>query len=248
MKLIAQYMTVFCVMAVAFIMETAQASIVIGGTRVVYPEQDKEVTVKLSNEGNQPLLVQTWLDTGDMQASPDIVKVPFILSPPMFRMDARTGQFIRIMYSKEPLATDKETLFWLNVLEIPPMLDGDVSTNNLQFAFRTRIKIFFRPSKLEGSIHAAADQVTWKLLSSNGTQTLVAANPTPYFVSYARVGIKVGERLIKTIGAGGMVAPKSTTTFVLDADDRFFAESVQAQYVWINDFGGQVTAESTITE
>ena len=38
------------------------ASVVIQGTRVIYPESAKEVTVKMVNEGRSPLLVQSWLD------------------------------------------------------------------------------------------------------------------------------------------------------------------------------------------
>ena len=48
----------------------AQASVVITGTRVIYPEMEREVTVKLNNDGNTPALVQVWLDDGNPKTLP----------------------------------------------------------------------------------------------------------------------------------------------------------------------------------
>ncbi len=39
------------------------ADIVISGTRVIYKSDQKSVNVRLENKGNNPLLVQSWLDT-----------------------------------------------------------------------------------------------------------------------------------------------------------------------------------------
>lgn len=49
---------------------SAIADIVISGTRVVYKSEQKSVNVRLENKGNNPLLVQSWLDTGDDNAEP----------------------------------------------------------------------------------------------------------------------------------------------------------------------------------
>ena len=48
-----------------------QAGVVINGTRVIYPGDEKEITVQVSNNGQRPVLVQSWLDTGDSEATPD---------------------------------------------------------------------------------------------------------------------------------------------------------------------------------
>lgn len=57
------------------------ASVVIQGTRVIYPESAKEVTVKMVNEGKSPLLVQSWLDDGNENGDPAKMKLPFIVTP-----------------------------------------------------------------------------------------------------------------------------------------------------------------------
>ena len=78
---------------------------------MLYPADQREITLKLSNEGSGPVLVQSWIDDGDPNAAPDQVKVPFTLTPPLFRLDSKKGQTLRIIYTQEPLAKDRESLF-----------------------------------------------------------------------------------------------------------------------------------------
>ncbi|MDN8660446.1 fimbria/pilus periplasmic chaperone, partial [Staphylococcus aureus] len=44
----------------------AHSSVVINGTRIIYQEADGEVLVQLRNEGEGPILIQSWIDTGDI--------------------------------------------------------------------------------------------------------------------------------------------------------------------------------------
>ncbi|RDS84182.1 fimbria/pilus periplasmic chaperone [Dyella psychrodurans] len=229
----------------------SEATVVIGGTRVVYPAQEKEVTIKLTNQGTKPALVQVWLDTGDEHSTPTSSKVPFEVMPPFFRLDPSKGQAVRVMYSGEPLPTDKETLFWVNVLEVPPK-SADDGRNLLQFAFRTRIKLFFRPAGLPGTVNGAPEKLTWKLVNGEGGKgmALQVANPTPYYVNFASVGVKVGERSIpqqEKGDKGGMVAPGGTTTFQLEGLSSRPTGDVKAQFGVITDFGAINKLEQPLT-
>src|SRR5471030_1759277 len=109
----------FCLVSVS-----SWASIVITGTRVIYPSTEKEVTVKLNNVGVSPVLVQSWIDNGDVNAKPENISVPFILTPPINRVEQGKGQTLRINYTGTPLPVNKESVFWLNVLEIPAKAKG----------------------------------------------------------------------------------------------------------------------------
>ncbi|MGZ0785045.1 fimbrial biogenesis chaperone [Pseudomonas saponiphila] len=135
---------------------TAHAGIVLQGTRLVYPADAREVTLKISNSGPVPLLAQSWIDKGEANKAPEEIQVPFLLAPAVSRLESGDSAVLRLAYSKEPLATDRESLFWLNVLETPPRKEKD--ENVLQFAFRTRIKIFFRPHNLDGAVDSAAEK------------------------------------------------------------------------------------------
>ncbi len=166
----------------------SHASVVIGGTRVIYNAKERETTVKLTNEGKVPALTQAWLDNGDPKAAPSAINVPFTVTPPVARIDPGRGQTLRIIYTGEPLPQDKESVFWLNVLEIPPKPSGDeADANKLQLAFRTRIKFFFRPSGLKGEPGEAPAQLVWRLAPSGKQPALEARNPTPYHVSIVGV-------------------------------------------------------------
>jgi chaperone protein EcpD len=246
MKNVMRYAMTGCFAFAALFASRSEASVVIGGTRVVYPAQDKEVTVKLTNEGNQPALVQVWLDDGDDKSTPDTAKAPFTVMPPVFRMDPAKGQAVRLIYTKEPLPTDKESLFWVNVLEVPPKAADD-GKNHLQFAFRTRIKLFFRPSGLPGDVATAADKLTWKAVPNpNGKGfAMQATNPTPYYVNFARVGVKVDGKDID--GDGGMVAPGSSAVFPIKDLTAAPVTGAEVSFTTINDYGSLNKVDKPLT-
>ncbi|MCP1107552.1 fimbria/pilus periplasmic chaperone [Serratia nevei] len=186
-----------------FFSAAASASVVISGTRVIYSAEAKDVTVKLSNVGESPVLIQSWIDDGDPQAKPENINVPFILTPPINRVDAGKGQTLRLSYTGAALPTDKESVFWLNVLEIPAKKALRADESALQMAFRSRIKLFFRPVGLSGNANEAAKKLNWSATAGG----VKAFNPTPYFVSL--VSLSANGKEIE----GQMIAPQSALEF-----------------------------------
>ncbi|SQB40602.1 putative chaperone protein EcpD [Citrobacter koseri] len=61
----------------------AMADVVINGTRIVFNAKDKESTVQLKNRGNNPYLLQIWMDDGNPNAKPGEITVPFLIAPPV---------------------------------------------------------------------------------------------------------------------------------------------------------------------
>lgn len=45
-----------------FFISTANAGVVIYGTRIIYPAEKNEVLVQLMNQGGRSSLVQSWID------------------------------------------------------------------------------------------------------------------------------------------------------------------------------------------
>lgn len=221
----------------------AQASVVIAGTRVIYNAREREVTVKLSNEGQLPALTQVWLDLGDPRASPATIPVPFMVTPPMARIDPGKGQTLRIFHTGEPLPQDRESVFWLNVLEVPPKPKDQGDSNQLQLAFRSRIKLFFRPAGLAGSAQDAPRQVEWRLRPEGGQVSLEARNPTPYFVSFSALEL-TGTGTPARFDEGGMIGPGETKVFPLTGAAP--TGPLKLRYHAINDFGGAIEGESPL--
>ena len=222
----------------AFSTFNACADIVISGTRVIYPQSAKDVTVKMENRGTKPLLVQSWLDDGRDTVNPQELKLPFIVTPPVSRIDPSKGHTVRITWTQQPLAQDRESLFWFNVLEVPPKAkDGD-SQNVLQLAFRTRIKMFFRPDGLPGDPAIAAGNLKW---SQQGT-ALIANNSSPYYVSMAKATITVNGKKIEV--DSHTIPPLSNETIPVKNAPALRGGKIE--YTAINDFGGTEKHQAAI--
>ncbi|CRM84633.1 Chaperone protein EcpD precursor [Pseudomonas sp. 25 R 14] len=218
----------------------ALAGVVITGTRLIYPADQKEITVKLNNNGTQPALTQSWIDTGDVKSTPTSSKAPFLLSPPVARIDPTKGQSLRLMFTGAPLAQDKESVFWLNVLEIPPKPEAGTDLNTLQMAFRSRIKLFYRPSDLPGTATEAIEQVQWQLVPARDGQGLAlqAFNPTAFYVSLVELELVAGAQRERS--EDGMIAPGETRQFELPALKARPAGDAQVEFNAINDYGALV--------
>ena len=220
----------------------ASASVVLHGTRVVYPSDARDVTIALENNGPLPVLVQSWLDAGDANAAPDESNVPIVLTPPLFRLDASRTQSLRLIYTQAELPRDRESLFWLNVLEVPPTeaLQAGEPTNKLHLIIRTRVKVFFRPTDLKGSAREAPASIRWELVrGANGGAMLRGTNPTPFHASFNHIAPKVGERSYPIEG-GGMIAPGKSQDFALSDGASADAVLQSVEYSFIDDFGAIV--------
>lgn len=211
----------------------AHASVVLDGTRVIYPEEKNEVSIRMTNEGGEPKLVQVWIDDGDKKASPENIRVPFVVTTPIFRIDPKKGQIAKIQYTRSlPVPSDRESVYWLNVLEIPgkPTVKED-DANYLQFRFRTRVKIFLRPKGLEG----IANDAPGKLIVKYQPGKVMLENPTPYHVNISTLG--VGSNADGGVVEAEMISPYTTKTFDLKRV-RSSQKSPSVKYKSVNDYGG----------
>ena len=222
----------------------ASASVVVDGTRVVYLAAKREVTIRVRNAGDAPSLVQAWLDTGDPHSKPGESKVPFVLTPPLFRLDPTKVQSLRLVYTHDPLPEDHESLFWLNVLDIPPRTAANPDLpNQLELAFKHRMKVFFRPAHLPGSAADAPGQLSWKLVSENGRLVAIeVSNPTAFHVSLTQL-IATAQGHSVTIKAD-MVDPSASRRFDLPDPVAAPVGAVAIQYWFVNDYGGNVEASA----
>lgn len=235
------------VLAVAAGLGTAHASVVIAGTRVVFPAAAGETTVRLTNEGTLPALVEAWIDGGDPNSTPETAKVPFLVTPPLARMDPGKGQSLRIVFTGQALPTDHESLYWLNVLEIPPKpkaTPGEAQ-NILQFAVRSRLKLFYRPANLPGNPLTAGQQLTFKAVPDGTAFALEAHNPTPYYVTINQLTVHAGST--NETADGGMIAPSGSLKLALKNARTAPGAGSAVDYTVINDFGAGSAFKATIT-
>ncbi|MDD1014617.1 molecular chaperone [Pseudomonas rubra] len=212
---------------------TVQASVVISNTRIIFPAEQGEATIGLENKAKNPTLVQAWLDDGDSKATPETIQVPFIVTPAIARIEGGKGQTVRLLHNGTKMAQDRETLYWFNLLEVPPKAEGE---NYLQFAFRSRIKVLYRPAKLPGHVNESANAINWTLVRSNDKWTLKADNPTAYFVNIGHIEIDSNGH--KLAFGSGHIAPFASETFSASEQLKTPPTSpIKVNFTSINDHG-----------
>lgn len=226
---------------------SAHAGVVINGTRVIYREGSGEAVVQLRNASSGPLLVQSWIDDGDVHAEVESLNVPFTLVPSVARIDASKGQAIRILQTRQDLPTDRESLLWFNVVEIPPVPSQELAerANLLQLSFRSRIKLFYRPKGLKSSSEDAWKQLRFVInRSSNGEPKVIVHNPSAYHVTFRSVTLrqnKDGPALAELdAGSERMVAPLADLSMPLRWRSQAPTSATNARvfFTAINDQGG----------
>jgi chaperone protein EcpD len=228
-----KYLSPFLLFVTLFVFSTLSfAGLVLDGTRIIYPAQEKEVTVQMKNTGTLPVLAQSWIDNGVKNIAPDKLSSVFVLTPPINRVNAGKGQTLRIsMIAENTLPHDKESVFYLNVLAIPVKQKDSINASQINIAFKTRIKLFYRPESLKGSANDAPDLLHWSI-TANGVQ---AINRTSYYVTLSEVTYLSGGH--KYVAEGQMIAPGGTGIFHFKGINQVSSiESIE--YASINDFGG----------
>ncbi len=89
----------------------AHAGIVIYGTRIIYPAENKEVMVQLMNQGNRSSLLQAWIDDGDTSLPPEKNSGSFHVNATSGKNRANSGQQVKIKIMPNKLPTNKESIF-----------------------------------------------------------------------------------------------------------------------------------------
>ncbi|KAA8729363.1 MAG: molecular chaperone [Ewingella americana] len=196
----------------------AFAGFSVGATRVVYSSDMKEASLSVKNTENSSVyLIRSWVSSDKAGE-----KVPFLTTPPLFRIDPGQDNALRITQTSSALPQDRESVYWLNTLAIPP---STKDKNTLQFAINTRIKLIYRPAALNDkkAVEAAYQQAKF---ARSGNKISVS-NPTPYYLNLTKVTINNNE-----LNEGFMVPPNSS----LEIPNVPVGNSVTWQA--INDYGG----------
>ncbi len=232
-------------MSAAIIPSHAEARIAIESTRVIYPEGEREVSVRIENGGDAPSLVQAWVDEYGVKGSPSTSKAPFMLLPPVVRVDAGKQQVLRIRFAGADLPQDRESVYSLNVLDVPSRGDAaSTSGSTLNIAVRNRVKLFYRPKALSKIDPASAiEKLHWNLARDESGWVLRARNDSPFHISTVAATIIAGGQSIEATDVG-MVAPKSSKDFSI-ADAPRQGSRTQVKFKFISEHGSVIerTAE-----
>lgn len=205
------------------------AAVVLDNTRVVFDASKRESSMIVNNPTTRAYAIQAWVNdvTDD-----DTQLAPFIATPPLFRLDSRKAQTVRIISTAtDTLPRDRESLFYFNVQEIPT---ANATTENvLKVALRTRIKLFYRPPGL-GDANDSGTRLQWTVERHEGKPALRVHNPSPFHVSFIGIKAVAGDHS-EEVAAPVMVEPFSDRLYALDGTGP---RPLSVVFSIINDYGG----------
>ncbi|WP_181012953.1 fimbria/pilus periplasmic chaperone [Citrobacter amalonaticus] len=196
-------------------------------SRVIFPLNGNGATLTIKNPQNYPMLARTTLVGEDRKSA-----VPFVATPPLFRLDGNQQSQVRIVRTGGDYPADRESLAWACIQGVPPQAAGEAlkdeakkSTSvSVQVSISTCMKMMLRPESLKQSPEDVGGQVTWH---QEGNQ-LVAKNPTAYYLSLAE--LKVGGTAVKE---PEYLAPQSEKRYSLGA-----GKGGEVSWKVITDYGG----------
>ncbi|AIN17367.1 hypothetical protein CH54_2742 [Yersinia rochesterensis] len=212
----------------------ANASVVMSGSRIIYSAGEKEHSVQLTNKDNFPNAVQVWLDSGDAQSTPETGKAPFIVTPPFFRIEANAGQTLRLKYTRSGLPTDRESVFYLNFLQVPPVNKAE-KNNKMLVLMRNRIKVFYRPENIAGRVDQVASTLTFTVRQQGKNVVVTGKNPTGFYATIASGEVVGGGKKLKM--KSEMIAPMSQAQWIIPTSSA--PSNAMVNFLLVNDFGGQ---------
>lgn len=225
----------------------AYASIQIMATRIIFDEMEKEQTIRVNNMGANPSLTQVWLESEKKAETEDTASkedLTFVISPPVSRINAGKGKTFRVFKTEDTkgmFASDRETMLWVNVLDIPPEADNlEKKRNRLNFAFRTRIKFFYRPVGLRSDPITSAEQLTWSLKKTEGKIYVIGKNENPFHVSMAKMILVNGGERVEI--AGEVIKPYESNEFLFKISNKE-NKDLKLIYTYITDLGSFVQKE-----
>ncbi|MGV3346076.1 fimbria/pilus periplasmic chaperone [Enterobacteriaceae bacterium LUAb1] len=222
------------------------SSMTIYGTRIIFLASNKEVVVRTANKGASPALVQVWIDDGKANSNLNKVKTPFIVTPPVYRVEPGKGQSIRIIYNGITLPQDKESVFWFNMLEIPKK-SKTASEQRLDLAFRTQIKIFYRPTSISKSdMDHQKDKLKWNVVDDPQGVGIKVSNVTPYYLSLDSANIVSRGKKVELLTK--MVAPHTETVFYPKNKISKNDGVNELEYRYINDYGAVISQKMILSK
>lgn len=222
--------------ALAFLLlgfsSVVSAGVVAENTRIIYNINKKEQSFQFVNINDYPVLVQLWVDDGSIDGTPEKAPdSPVIPLPAIFKLKSKESKSIRFVKVDDNVVTDRETLYWLTIYEVPPLPEKDSKSEDsavLILTTRTQMKLLLRPAELFSQASTMASNMSYKWED----KSLVLINDSPFYLTIA--ALRLSDKEDKS-HYSGMLAPFSQVTVAWESATR--PESIVITY--LDDNGSQ---------
>lgn len=171
----------------------AHSGLATSSSRVIFENDENQKSFILANINEYPIIVQSWVDEGE--GNSNYLNSPFVVTPPVFKMQQDQNQSIRIIYKGNELPQDRESVYWLNLYEIPGKAINQKNKFEpkqayLNLAMNTQLKIFYRPKKLiKMDLDMIISNLDFSIQNLDGKTYIICKNSSPYNISFAKLKI-----------------------------------------------------------
>jgi len=150
-------------------------------TRIIFNAGESSQALNIKNGADTPSVVQIWSDDGDLMQSPELSSAPIFAMPPMMKLAPDEQRAIRlVLTSRQSLPEDRESLYWLNIYQIPALSRQTGSAEQkILLPLRLRLKVFIRPAALA----VPQPEDVQKLRFIVHERQLTLENPTAWYMS-----------------------------------------------------------------
>ncbi|MBB6155233.1 P pilus assembly chaperone PapD [Pseudomonas sp. JAI115] len=194
----------------------------------------------LANTNAYPVLVQVWTNHGEEALALQQALTPLVVVPPVFRLQPGALQGLRLILTGEHLPTDRESVFWLNIYEVPPTLSKASQPGpRVAVAMNTQMKVFYRPKALADAGNSSATTLRFELRSAGEQKCLWVHNPSPYHASFSSLKlVEYGHERAVIPAHDMMTSPLSDRCYALPPGPAEGGQAqAQVQFTLVDDSG-----------
>ncbi|MCW1829949.1 molecular chaperone [Enterobacter asburiae] len=222
----------FCIYSVFFFsfLTASSDAVSLSESRIIYSESQKSRTINVLNSKGGPFIVQASVAQWDTNAPAGA----FVVTPPVFRMEADSPGMFRIIYNGEKLSADRETLFRLIVKVVPGGKKPERDTSYVSYSVSLEHKLFFRPRGLRMNVNDAYEKLAFR---RDGKRVFIN-NPTPYYITFSHLSL--GEENVDLREQSTMIPPFSERSYLSVSRGK------TASWKLINDYGVETKVYRTV--
>ncbi|TBL64321.1 fimbrial biogenesis chaperone [Hafnia paralvei] len=215
----------------SFMIFAGADGIYLGRTRVIFNSLHESESLPVTNASSKSTwLLRSWITDANSDSKSNGY---FLITPPLYRLDPDNTINLKINKLSGVLPKNKESLFYVNVMSIPPTSSNN-NSSQLTLAINNKIKMFYRPDNIDDAkkIQDAYNNIKIK----KGSSGLNFINPSPYYITLTDVTYN-GKT--NNDNNGFMLSPFSELNIACNG----LCNNVKFKI--INDFGG-LTAEKSL--
>lgn len=204
------------------------AGLSVSDSRIIIDKGKNSSAIVFRNTSGHQFLSKAWIEDSKGVPSEDVmVAPPFAYSP--------SGKHIRFQVTAinpDVLPTDRESLLYFRMHSVPA---GNDSQNKLTIAYDVKLKVFYRPLGLSGSMEEAIEDLRWTLKDG----VLTAQNNSNFNVSLLTWGIEKDYTQVDDC----VIAPGSSQSFKVN---KKYPSKVTVRWAAMDDYGTALRFSDTL--